>query len=60
MTHHQAVFLGHWMPTIVIFWVYCQYYSIKTKRALRRSKRLKAQEKLLIYIIPQSAQNYSK
>jgi len=37
MTYTQAVFLGHWIPIVVIFWLWCWYQSWKKKKARKRA-----------------------
>jgi len=49
VNHTQAVFLGHFIPMVTTFWLWCQYYFIKRKRARKARQRLQAQEKLIQY-----------
>lgn len=36
MTHTQNVFLVHYLTATALFWCFCQYQSIKQKKARQR------------------------
>ena len=54
MDHTQAVFLGHYIPMAIAFWLWCWYHSLESKKARQMLKHLNERRRNLFnFSIPQ-------